>query len=93
MTKLCKKRSHNHAHNVDDAYNPNSDYDVQQTKREWPDRKERKIDYIRYAATIDNICISVLVTEMIIEFITVFIKSVNKTKQKNLKLCTIVFEI
>ena len=74
MTKLCKKCPHNHEHNVDDAYNPNSDdSDVQQTKREWPDKKERKMDYARYAATIDNICISVLVTEMVIEFITVFI--------------------
>jgi hypothetical protein len=36
--KLCKKRLFNHEHNVDDAYNPNSDYDVQQTKREWPYR-------------------------------------------------------
>ena len=37
------------------------------------DKKERNMDYIRYADTIDNICISVLVTEMAIEFITVFI--------------------
>jgi hypothetical protein len=73
MAKLCEKRSYNHECKVDKTYNPNSDSDVQQIKQEWPDKKERKIDYIRYAATIDNICISVLVTEMIIEFITVFI--------------------
>ena len=73
IAKLCKKRSYNHECKVDKTYNPNSDSDVQQIKREWPDKKERKIDYIRYAATVDNICISVLVTEMIIEFITVFI--------------------
>jgi len=72
MAKLCKKRLFNHEHNVDDTYNSNSDYDVQPTKRECHDRKERIIDYIRYAATIDNICISVLVTEMVIEYITVF---------------------
>ena len=73
IAKLCEKRSYNHECKVDKTYNPNSDSDVQQIKQEWPDKKERKIDYIRYAATIDNICISVLVTEMIIEFITVFI--------------------
>ena len=73
MTKLCQKRSHNHEQNVDDAFDPNTDSDVQPTTREWPDKKESKIYFIRYAATIDNICISVLVTEMIIEFITVFI--------------------
>ena len=73
IAKLCEKRSYNHECKVDKTYNPNSDSDVQQNKQEWPDKKERKIDYIRYAATIDNICISVLVTEMIIEFITVFI--------------------
>jgi uncharacterized OB-fold protein len=78
MVKLCKKRLFNHEHNVDDTYNPNSDSDVQPTTREWPDKKERKIDYIRYAATIDNICISVLVTEMVIEFITVFIMFVKR---------------
>jgi hypothetical protein len=73
IAKLCEKRSYNHECKVDKTYNPNSDSDVQQIKQEWPDKKERKIDYIRYAATIDNICILVLVTEMIIEFITVFI--------------------
>ena len=73
MTKLCQKRSHNHEQNVDDAFDPNTDSDVQPTTREWSDKKESKIYFIRYAATIDNICISVLVTEMIIEFITVFI--------------------
>jgi hypothetical protein len=65
-------------HNVDDAYNANSDSDVQPTKRECHDKKERKIDYIRYAATIDNICIYVLVTEMVIEFITVLIMFVKR---------------
>ena len=73
IAKLCKKRSYNHECKVDKTYNPNSDSDVQQIKQEWPEKKERKIDFIRFAATIDNICISVLVTEMVIEFITVFI--------------------
>ena len=78
IAKLCKNCSHNHEQNVDDAYNTISDSDVQQTKREWPDKKERNIDYIRYAATIDNICLSVLVTEMVIEFITVCIMFVKR---------------
>jgi hypothetical protein len=68
--RITRIIENNHECKVDKTYNPNSDSDVQQIKQEWPDKKERKIDYIRYAATIDNICISVLVTEMIIEFIT-----------------------
>jgi hypothetical protein len=51
------------------------------------------MDYIRYADTIDNICISVLVTEMAIEFITVFIMNIIFTQEfcghenKNVNTC------
>ena len=79
---LCKKRSFKRENKLNDTNNPNIDSDVQPKKQEWTDRKERNMDYIRYADTIDNICISVLVTEMAIEIITVFImfgKRWNKT--------------
>ena len=55
MAKLCKKRSFKRENKLNDTNNPNSDSDVQPTKQEWPDKKERKIDYIRYADTIDSI--------------------------------------
>ena len=58
---------------MDNAHNTNSESDIHQAKNECPDKKKnRKSDYIIYAAIIDSIFISVLVTEMVIEFITVF---------------------